>query len=129
LRARTETLNSRHAAADAAFFDAKPKLQRPHLEADVNADNKARAKLEAAVAACAVTRDGYADALVEVQTKLADAEQKLAAERAAAERKAASDKLARDLDAIECALPEYLALASALPMSWRHFTSTTRAAQ
>lgn len=109
LRARAETLNSRHAAADAEFFDAKSKLQRHHLEADLNADDKSRVKLEAAVAACAVTRDGYADALAEVQTKIADAEQKLTTERAVAERKAASEKLARDLDAIERALPDYLA--------------------
>lgn len=100
LRARAETLNSRHAAADAESFDAKSKLQRHHLEADLNADDKARTKLEAAVAACAMTRDGYADALAEVQTKIADAEQKLAAERSAVERKVASEKLARDLDAI-----------------------------
>lgn len=42
-------------------------------------------------------------------TKIADDEQKLAAERAAAERKAASEQLARDLDAVERALPNYLA--------------------
>ncbi|MDA9501535.1 hypothetical protein [Bradyrhizobium sp. CCBAU 11357] len=109
LRARAETLNSRHAAADAEFFDAKSKLQRHHLEADLNADNKARAKLEATVATCAVTRDGYADALAEVQAKVADVEQKLAAERATVERKAASETLAGDLDAVEHALPDYLA--------------------
>lgn len=109
LRARAETLNSRHAAAEAEFFDAKSKLQRHHLEADLNADDKARTKLETTVAACAVTRDGYADALAEVQTKIADTEQKLAAERSAVERKAASEKLARDLDAVERALPDYLA--------------------
>jgi len=109
LRARAETLKSRHAAADEAFGDAKAQLQRHHLEADLNTDDKARAKLEAAVATCAVTRDGYADALTEVQTKIADAEQKLAAERATVERKSASEMLARDLDAIEQALPHYLA--------------------
>ncbi|MDA9493709.1 hypothetical protein [Bradyrhizobium sp. CCBAU 11361] len=109
LRTRAETLSSRHAAADAEFIDAKSKLQRHHLEADLNTDDKARTKLEAAVAACAMTRDGYADALAEVQTKIADAEQKLAAKRAIVERKAASEKLARDLDAIERALPDYLA--------------------
>ncbi|MGY4496958.1 hypothetical protein ACVWYH_000885 [Bradyrhizobium sp. GM24.11] len=118
LRARAETLNSRHAAAEAAFSDAKAKLQRHHLEADLDADYKSRARLEAAVAACTLTRDGYADALAEVQTKIADAERKLAAERAAAERKAASEQLARDLDSIEQALPNYLHacrdLASAL---------------
>ena len=70
LRARAETLGTRHAAADVAFLDAKSKLQRHHLEADLDADDKARAKLEAAVAACAVTRDGYADALGEVQAQI-----------------------------------------------------------
>ncbi|WP_461330003.1 hypothetical protein [Bradyrhizobium diazoefficiens] len=109
LRTRAETLNSRHAAADAEFIDAKSKLQRHHLEADLNTDDRVRAKLEATVAACAMTRDGYADALAEVQTKVADAEQKLAAERAAAERKSASEQLARDLDVVELALPDYLA--------------------
>jgi hypothetical protein len=73
LRSRAETLSSRHAAADAEFCDAKSKLQRHHLEADLNADDKARTKLEIAVATCAVTRDGYADALAEVQTKITDA--------------------------------------------------------
>lgn len=109
LRARAETLKSRHAAADAAFVDAKSKLQRHHLEENLDADDKARARLEAAIAAGALTRDGYADALAEVQTKIAEAEQKLAAERSAVERKAASETLARDLDAIEQALPDYLA--------------------
>lgn len=83
LRSRAETLKSRHAAADAAFGEAKAKLQRHHLEADLDADDKARAKLQAALAAAALTRDGYTDALAEVQTKLGQAEQKLAAERSA----------------------------------------------
>lgn len=34
LRSRADTLSARHAAADAAFLDAKAKLQRHHLEAD-----------------------------------------------------------------------------------------------
>ncbi|WP_176946136.1 hypothetical protein [Bradyrhizobium sp. Rc2d] len=109
LRTRAAALNSRHSAAEAAYDDAKVKLQRHHLEADLNGDDKSRAKFEAAVAAYAVTRDGYADALAEVQAKIADAEQKLAAERAAAERKSASEQLARDLDVVERALPDYLA--------------------
>ncbi|WP_461322002.1 zinc ribbon domain-containing protein [Bradyrhizobium diazoefficiens] len=109
LRTRAAALNSRHSAAEAAHDDAKAKLQRHHLDADLDADDKARAKLETAVAACAVTRDGYANALVEVQAKITDAEQKLAAERATVERKAVSEKLASDLDAVERALPDYLA--------------------
>lgn len=109
LRSRADTLMSRRDGAEAAFDDAKAKLQRHHLEASLDADDKARAKLEATVAACAVTRNGYADALVEVQTNIAGAEQKLAAERAVVERKAAGAKLARDLDAVERALPDYLA--------------------
>lgn len=109
LRSRADTLISRRDSAQAAFDDAKAKLQRHHLEENLDGDDKARAKLEAAVAAYAVTRDGYVDALVEVQTKIADAEQKLATERVVVERKTASDKLARDLDAIERALPDYLA--------------------
>lgn len=110
LRSRAAALNSRHSAAEAAYDDAKVKLQRHHLEADLNGDDKSRAKFEAAVAANAVTREGYADAFAEVQTKIADAEQKLAAERAAAERKSASEQLARDLDVVERALPDYLAV-------------------
>ncbi|MDA9410581.1 hypothetical protein XH80_28670 [Bradyrhizobium sp. CCBAU 45384] len=109
LRTRAAALNSRHSAAEAAHDDAKAKLQRHHLEANLDADDKTRAKLEAAVSNCAVTRDGYTDALAEVKTKIADAEQKLAAERATIERKAASETLARDLDAVERALPDYLA--------------------
>lgn len=94
LRARAETLNSRHAAADAEFFDAKSKLQAHHLEGDLDADDKVRAKLETALATSAFTRDGYADALAQVQTKIAEVTQKLAAEQAAAERKSASETLA-----------------------------------
>jgi hypothetical protein len=127
LRARADTLSSRHAVADAAFFDAKSMLQRHHLEADLNAEDKARTKLEAAVAASALTRDGYADALAEVHTKIADAEEALAAERSAVERKAASEKLARDLDAVEQVLPDYLAagqrFADALEKIHFHFES------
>jgi hypothetical protein len=109
LRARAETLSSRHAAADAAFLEAKSKLQRHHLEADFDADDKPRVKLEAAVAACAVTRDGLADALAEVQTRIVGAEKAIEAERAAVQRNAAADTLSRELDEIEKSLPDYLA--------------------
>jgi hypothetical protein len=111
LRAREETFGSRHAAAEAAFVEAKSKLQRHHLEADLDADEKASAKLEAALAACALTRDGYADALGEVQAKIADVERQIAAERLAIARAAAAEKLARDLDEVEQALPGYLEAA------------------
>jgi hypothetical protein len=131
LRARAETLSSRHAAADAVFLEVKCKLKRYHLEADLDADDKARAKLEAAVATCAVTRDGYADALGEVQALIAQTKQKIAAERAAAERKAASEELARNLDAVKQALPEYLdagrRFADALDAIHHHFEATQMA--
>jgi hypothetical protein len=128
LRARAETLSVRHAAADEAFLDAKSKLQRHHLGADLDTDDKARAKLEAAVAACALTRDGYADALAELQAQIADMEQKIADERAATERKQAAEKLALDIDEIERALPDYLAaarrFADALEAVHFHFEAT-----
>jgi hypothetical protein len=111
LRARAEMLSNRHAATDAAFLDAKSKLRRHHLEADLDADEKAGAKLEAAVATCALTRDSFADAMVGVRKMIADIEQKLADERAVAHRKAASEELARNLDEVERALPDYLAAA------------------
>jgi uncharacterized protein YhaN len=114
LRARAETLNTRHAAVDAAFNDAKANLQRHHIEAELDADERARAKLEAALAACTLTRDGYADARVEVQAKIAAAEQALVAERSAVARTVASEKLSRDLDAVERALPDYLAAGQRL---------------
>lgn len=63
LRARAETLNSRRAATDTAVSDVKLKLQRYNLEADLDADDKVRAKLEPAVAASVLTRDDYADTL------------------------------------------------------------------
>jgi hypothetical protein len=47
------------------FWSRNP-IQRHHLDANLDADDKARAKMEAAVAACAVTRDGYSDVLDEV---------------------------------------------------------------
>jgi hypothetical protein len=111
LRARAETLSNRHAAADAAFVDAKSKLRRHHLEADLDADEKAGAQLEAAVAACALTRDGFADAIGDVRKMIADIEQKIAAEREAVERAKAAEKLEHDLDEIERALPDYLTAA------------------
>jgi hypothetical protein len=127
LRARAETLSSRHAAADAAFLESKSKLQRYHLEADLDADDKARAKMEAAVAACAVTRDGYSDALDEVQAKITDTEQKIAVERALVQRKAAGNELAGKLDEVERTLPDYLEaarrLAGALEAIHFHYES------
>ncbi|QIG95555.1 hypothetical protein [Bradyrhizobium sp. 6(2017)] len=57
--------------------------------------SKARATSEVAVATCSLTRDGYADALAEVQTKIALSEQTLVAERPAVERKAASRRKCR----------------------------------
>jgi hypothetical protein len=131
LRARAETLHSRHAAAEAAFVDAETKLQRHLLEADLD-DDKVRAKLEVAVAACALTRDNFAKALAAQQVKVADAEQRQAAERAAVERKAASEKLARDLDAVERTLPSYLdaarAFTKALDELHHHFESSQMSA-
>jgi hypothetical protein len=131
LRARADILSSRHAAAGAAFLEAKAKLQRHHLEADLDADDKARSKLEAAVAACAVAHDGYVDALDKVQAQIADAEQKINAERATERRKAASEELARNLDAIEQALPDYLEtarrLAGALDAIHFHYESNEMA--
>jgi hypothetical protein len=109
LRARAKTLGSRHTAADAALVDAKAKLQAHLLEADLDGDEKARTKLEAAVAACVLTRDGLADALAEVQTRIAGAEKAIEAERAAVQRNAAADMLSRELDEIEKAIPGYLA--------------------
>jgi len=114
LRARAETLHSRHAAAEAAFIDAETKLQTHLLEADLDADDKVRAKLEAAVASCALTRDSIAKAVAAQQAKVVDAEAKVAAERAAVERNAAADKLAHDLDEIDKALPDYLTAARRL---------------
>jgi hypothetical protein len=125
LRARAETLSTRHKAADAASVDAKARLQRHLLEADLDADYKARVKLESAVAACALTRDGYADAPAELQAQIADMKQKIADERAAMERKQAAETLALDLDEIERALPDYLdagrCLADALDSVHHHF--------
>jgi hypothetical protein len=128
LRARADTLSSRHAMARAALLEAKSKLQRHHLEDDLDADDKARTKLEAAVAACAVTRDGYADAMSEVKAKIADAEQWIAAERERIERDAAADKLTVQIAAVEAALSKTLqqsnALADALSAVGRlHFES------
>ena len=131
LCARAETLASRHAAADAAFMEAKCKLQRHHLEADLDADEKARAKLEATVATCALTRDGLADAIGQVRKLIGETEQKIAAARSAAERKAASEDLARNLGAVERALPEYLEASRrfvrALEAVHYHFEATEMA--
>jgi hypothetical protein len=95
------------------------------LEADLDADEKVRVKLEAAVATCALTRDNFAKAITVQQAKIAEVEAKVMAERAAIERNAAADKLARDLDAVEQALPVYLnatrELANALDVIHHHF--------
>jgi hypothetical protein len=128
LLARADTLTSRHAAAEAAFRDAKATLQRHHLQADLDVDDKARTKLEATIAACAVTRDGYADALGEVQAQIADTEQRIATERATVERKAASEELARKLDEVEGTLPDYLEIcrrfAAALEAIHHHYEAS-----
>jgi hypothetical protein len=84
-------------------------VERTTPKVALDGDEKARTKLEAAVAACALTRDGLADALAEVQTRIAGAEKAIEAERAAVQRNAAADTLSRELDEIENALPGYLA--------------------
>jgi hypothetical protein len=131
LRARAETLGTRHAASEAAFADAKAKLQRHHLEAD-DGDEKTISKLEAGVAAAMLKRDGFADALAEVRKLIAVTEQKLKAERETVERNAAADKLSADLDKVERALPQYLEtarrLADALEAIHYHFEATQMAA-
>lgn len=129
LHARAETLRNRHAAAEAAFVDADAKLQHHLLEADLDADEKLRTKLEAGVANCALTRDNFAKALAAQQVKVANAEQQLAVERAAVERKAASEKLSRDLDAFEKVLPLYVDIsrrftAALEPIEHWHFETS-----
>jgi hypothetical protein len=114
LRARAATLHNRHAAAEAAFVDAEAMLQRHLLEADLDADEKSRTKLEVTVSACALTRDNFAKAITAQQAKIVEVEAQIAAERAVIERNAAADKLARDLDEIEKALPAYLTAARRL---------------
>jgi hypothetical protein len=111
LRVRAEALHGRHTTAEAAFVHAEANLQQHLLEADLDGDEKVRTKLEAAVAACALTRDNFAKAITAQQAKIAEAEAKIAAERAVIERKAAADKLAHDLDEFEAALPDYLRAA------------------
>jgi hypothetical protein len=131
LRARAETLHSRHTVAEAAFVDADAKLQRHLLEADLDGDEKVRTKLEAAVAACALSRDNFAKAITAQEAKIVEVEGKITAERAAAERKAASEQLTRDLDDVEQALPKYLhagrGLASALEAIHHNFEAVQMA--
>jgi hypothetical protein len=111
LRARVEMLTKRHAAAETALSTAKAALQRHHLECELGgADDKVRVKLEAAIASCALTRDGYADAIADVREKIGDAEQKLTIEKDRVRRAEASDALARDLDEIDAVLPDFLAI-------------------
>jgi hypothetical protein len=107
LRARAETLTVRHAAAKTAYSEAKSRLQAHLLEGDLDADEKLRAKLEAAVTGCAVTRDNLAEAITLQQVKVAEIEYKIAAERAAVERNAAADKLAYALEKIERAAADH----------------------
>jgi hypothetical protein len=111
LHARAEQLSKRHATADAAFRDAKAKLQDHLLEADIDADDRPRVKLEALVASCALTRDNYAEALATQGAKICELEAKIATERARVERVAASEKLSNDLDAVEQALPDFFEAA------------------
>lgn len=131
LRARAATRHSRHKAAEAASVDAEAKLQHHLLEADLDADEKVRNKLEATLAACALTRDNFAKAITAQQAKIVEVENKITAERAAVERKAASDELACDLDAVERALSDYLSAAQrivdALEKLHFHFESNAMA--
>jgi hypothetical protein len=133
LRSHAEMLTKRHTAADAALSTAKAALQRHHLECELDAaDDRARAKLEASIASCTVTRDGYADAMAELQAKIASTEQQLADAHAVARRKEASERLAHDLDAVEQALPDFLVagrkLADAMDAIHHHYETVQMSA-
>jgi predicted nucleic acid-binding Zn-ribbon protein len=110
LHARAKTLGSRHAAAEAAFVDAKAKLQRHLLEADLDADEKVGVKLESAVANCAQRRDNFADALGEARKMISAVEANLAVERTAIERAAAADVHERGRRAHRCLVGDQLSL-------------------
>jgi hypothetical protein len=96
--ARERRLQSRHSATEASFVDAEAKLQHHPLEADLDANEKVREKLEAAVATWASTSDNFAKAIAARKAKIDEAGAKIAAERASIERNTAAGKLARDLD-------------------------------
>lgn len=130
-RSRADTLASRHAAAEAAYLQAKVRLQHHLLEADLDADERAGEKLEAAVAACAQKRDALADALGEVRRMIGDTEGKITAEQQAIERAQASEQLARDLDVIQGRAAAWLAasrefLASLDTVHWHFEISAMR---
>jgi chromosome segregation ATPase len=126
LRAHAEKLGSRHSTADAAFIEAKARLQHHLLEPDLDADDKTRLKLEASVATCALTRDNYAEALTTQRTKIAELETKITAERERIERVAAAEKLSNDLDAVEQALPAFWKPGAGLPTPWTRSISTMK---
>jgi hypothetical protein len=113
---RAATLKDKRAIADAALAATMAARQTHRLKGDL-ADEKLDAKLQADVDVCVSKLTGLDADIAALQAKITHTEQQIAAERSAAERKAASEKLARDLDAIEKALPIYLAAA-------RKFTKT-----
>lgn len=126
LRARAAALNSRYKAAEQSLVDAEAKLQTHLLEADLDADEKVRVKLEATAAACALSRDNLAKALAAQSAKIGEVEDQLAAEHALVVRVKAADALSQHLDRIEKALPAYLTAARQLseavePVAHFHF--------
>jgi hypothetical protein len=70
--------------------------------------------LQDAVNAAASQVVGLEDALAAVNAQVSEIERKIEIERTAAERVVAADALSRNLDAIEAALPDYLATARRL---------------
>jgi hypothetical protein len=110
LRKRGAALSEKLAAAEAELTTATEARQRQLVEGDLE-DIKAARALQDAVNAAASQVVGFEDALAAVNAQISEIERKIEIERTAAERAVAADALSRNLDAIEAALPDYLATA------------------
>jgi len=110
LRKRGAALSEKLAAAEAELTTATEARQRHLVEGDLE-DIKAARALQDAVNAVASQVVGFEDALAAVNAQVSEIERKIEIEHTAAERIVAADALSRNLDAIEAALPDYLATA------------------
>jgi chromosome segregation ATPase len=107
LRSRHSTLNERKAEAQSAFDQAKADQERFFVEADIN-DNGTITRLESALGAATLRLSSLGDACVAVETQIADAEQKIAAETKREERKAAAEEITAKANALHEGLESLL---------------------
>jgi hypothetical protein len=108
LRSRAALLDSKRTAAKSDLDRALAARERFMLEGDIEGDEKTAGKLQSAVDSAMSALAGFDAAILTQAALVADAEQKLAAEKQAAERKIASEKLTAQITAVDEMMPKWL---------------------